>query len=121
MMSSVIFAHSDDSVASSNIASSIRAGDLNLVYTSIGSIPLVSFGYFRAQLDVMRVYDAVVPCGQGLVATYRKTAHRGSAAGGRRMISDKHIDQATGGAQCVGARSNIGDVRRSLTCRTRIQ
>jgi hypothetical protein len=63
-MPSVIFAHRDDCVPMSNVAASIRARDLDLVHTSIGSIPLFSIGYFRAQFDVMRIDDPIVPGGQ---------------------------------------------------------
>ena len=62
-MSSVIFAHSDDNVASSNVASSIRAGDLDLVITLIRSLPLFPIRYARQQFDVMRVDDPIVSSG----------------------------------------------------------
>jgi hypothetical protein len=87
MMSSVIFAHSDDCVPMSHVASSIHARDLDLVHMSIRSFPLSAIGHARPQFDVMRVDDPIVPSRYKRIAAYCKTAtplirrilHRGIA------------------------------------------
>ena len=80
MMFLVIFAHSDDGMPMSHVASSICARDLNVVHPLIGVFPLFPIGYLRSQFEVMRVDDPIVLLGQWLVATYRQNARWGAAA-----------------------------------------
>ena len=112
----VVIAYRDDCVPVNHVASSIRARDLNLVHTLIRSFPLSAIGFARPQFDMMRVDDPIVPGGQRLIATYRKTARWLAAAIRGCVIADKHFDKLPpAGPQCIRSSSNMVEVGRGPT------